>query len=323
MVSRTSRTSRSLGAAFLVAAMVASLLGTLQAQQTRSAAQGIYTDPQAVRGQAVYADKCASCHGPVLAGAQAPPLTGDDFIRIWSGPAAGLVDKIINTMPANDPGKLTRQQGADVVAYMLQAAKFPAGPAELATDDAALKSVAIPAPAGAAGAPASAASSAVSFPPVGNMAQLMRGMLFPTSNLIFNVQKQDPAAPRPAYQSNAVGFSWADWGAGIYPGWEMVDYAAVTIAESAPLMLTPGRRCENGRLVPVNDPDWIKFSLELAEAGKAALKAAQTRKQDVVSEATDVIATSCSHCHEAYRDKPVRGPRNPVDPSNKAARCVR
>ena len=59
----------------------------------------------------------------------------------------------------------------------------------------------------------------------------------------------------------------------------MVDYAAVTIAESAPLMLTPGRRCENGKLVPVNDPDWIKFSLELAEAGKAALKASQTRNR--------------------------------------------
>ena len=318
-----SRSGRSLGAALLVAAMVASLLGTLQAQQPRSAAQGVYTAPQAMRGQAVYADKCASCHGPTLGGAQAPPLTGDDFIRVWGGPAADLVNKIINTMPANDPGKLTRPQATDLVAYILQVAKFPAGPAELAADEAALKTVTIPAPAGAASPAASTAASAVSFPPVGNMAQLMRGMLFPTSNLIFNVQKQDPGAPRPAYQSTAGGFSWADWGAGIYPGWEMVDYAAVTIAESAPLMLTPGRRCENGKLVPVNDPDWIKFSLELAEAGKAALKAAQTRKQDVVSEVTDVIATSCSHCHEAYRDKPVRGPRNPVDPSNKAARCVR
>ena len=318
-----SRSGRSLGAAFLVAAMVASLLGTLQAQQPRSVAQGVYTAPQAVRGQAVYADKCASCHGPALGGAQAPPLTGDDFIRVWGGPAADLVNKIINTMPANDPGKLTRPQATDIVAYVLQVARFPAGSAELGSDEAALKAVAIPAPPGGAGPPAPTAASALSFPPVGNMAQLMRGMLFPTSNLIFNVQKQDPGAPRPAYQSNAVGFSWADWGAGIYPGWEMVDYAAVTIAESAPLMLTPGRRCENGKLVPVNDPDWIKFSLELAEAGKAALKAAQTRKQDVVSEVTDVIATSCSHCHEAYRDKPVRGPRNPVDPSNKAARCVR
>src|SRR5438034_5360041 len=29
--------------------------------------------------------------------------------------------------------------------------------------------------------------------------------------------------------------------------------SAVALAESAPLMLTPGRRCENGKPVPVND----------------------------------------------------------------------
>lgn len=86
-------------------------------------------------------------------------------------------------------------------------------------------------------------------------------------------------------------------------------------------MLTPGRRCENGRRVPVEEADWIKFSVELAEAGKAAYKAAQTRKQEAVSEVTDVVATACSHCHEAYRDKPGR--RTTTDPSNKAGRCVR
>ena len=59
----------------------------------------------------------------------------------------------------------------------------------------------------------------------------------------------------------------------------------------------------------------------LAEAGKAAYKAAQTRKQEAVSEVTDVVATACSHCHEAYRDKPGR--RTVADPSNKAGRCVR
>ena len=122
-----SRRYRLLGSAFLVAAMVASLLGTLQAQQPRSVAQGVYTGPQAVRGQAVYAENCASCHGPTLGGAQAPPLTGDDFMRVWGGPASDLVNKIQNTMPANDPGKLTRQQAADIVAHMLQVAKFPAG----------------------------------------------------------------------------------------------------------------------------------------------------------------------------------------------------
>lgn len=312
--------------AFLVSTLIGSFLVALQAQPPRTLTQGVYTRPQAIRGQAVYAERCASCHGATLGGAQAPPLAGDEFIRVWGGPVSELVNKIAHTMPAKDPGTLTRQQVADIVAYMLQVGKFPAGQTELGTDDAALKAIAIPSPPSSVRATAPTPGRVPSFPPVGNMAQLMRGMLFPSSNLIFNVQSRDPAAPvapRPPSQVTSGAFPWADWGAGIYSGWELVDYAAVTLAESAPLMLTPGRRCENGKPVPVNDPDWIKFSLELADAGKAALKASQTRNQALVSEVTDAIATSCSHCHEAYRDKPLPGPRNLTDPSNKAARCVR
>ena len=91
-----------------------------------------------------YAERCASCHGPTLGGAQGPPLIGDEFVRMWSGPLSELVSKIQNTMPANDPGKLTGQQSADVVAYMLQAGKFVAGQAELGFDDAALKAILLP-----------------------------------------------------------------------------------------------------------------------------------------------------------------------------------
>ena len=293
--------------------------------QAQTVTEGVYTEEQAARGQATYKDRCATCHGATLGGAQAPPLTGDEFLRVWGGPLSDLVNKIQNTMPANDPGKLTRQQSADLVAHMLQVGKFPAGRAELDADEAALKRITFPAVSPRSGPLAArTGAGAPSFPPAGNMAQLMRGVLFPSSNLIFNVQSRDPAAPlpqRPASSVTSGAFPWADWGAGIYTGWELVDYAAVALAESAPLMLTPGRRCENGRLVPVDDADWIKFTIELAEAGKAAYKASQTRKQDAVSEVTDVIATSCSHCHEAYRDKP--GPRTGPDPSNKAARCVR
>jgi len=101
-----------------------------------------------------------------------------------------------------------------------------------------------------------------------------------------------------------------------------VDYAAVALAESAPLMLTPGRRCENGKPVPVNDPEWLKFTEELAEAGRAAYKASQTRNQETVSDISGVIAEACLHCHQVYRDKPGRG-RDPVDPSNRASRCTK
>jgi mono/diheme cytochrome c family protein len=310
------------GAIAIVSALVGLSSTALYAQQARRVTDGVYTSAQATRGQAVYKDRCATCHGPTLGGAQAPPLSGDEFIRVWSGPLSDLFNKIQNTMPANDPGKLTRAQSADLVAYVLQAGKFPAGQAELGVDEAVLKQITFPA---APARPSTvAATGAPSFPPAGNMAEVMRGILFPSSNLIFNVQGHDPGAPvekRPASTVTSGAFPWADWGAGIYTGWELVDYAAVALAESAPLMLTPGRRCENGKPVPVNDADWIKFSVELAEAGKAAYRASQTRKQETVSDVTDVIATACSHCHEAYRDKP--GPRTVADPSNKAARCVR
>ena len=83
----------------------------------------------------------------------------------------------------------------------------------------------------------------------------------------------------------------------------MVDYAAVSIAESATLMLTPGRRCENGKLVPVTDPDWIKFSQQLAEAGKAAYKASRTRDQETASDATNQLNDSCMSCHRVFRGR--------------------
>jgi hypothetical protein len=91
--------------------------------------------------------------------------------------------------------------------------------------------------------------------PLGNLAQIMRGILFPSSNLIFSVQGQDPGAPKEAFKQGSGGFNWADWGAGIYSGWELVDYAAISIADVAPLLLVP-RRCENGRAVPVERDDW-------------------------------------------------------------------
>ena len=104
-----------------------------------------------------------------------------------------------------------------------------------------------------------------------------------------------------------------------HSGWELVDYAAVSIADAAPLLLAPGRRCENGRPVPVERADWVQYTTELVEAGKAAYKASQSRNQDAVSEVTNQIADACLQCHERYRDKPGG---TPADPSNKAARCV-
>jgi S-disulfanyl-L-cysteine oxidoreductase SoxD len=292
----------------------------MHAQQTRTANDSVYTDAQATRGRTLYREKCATCHGDALEGKLAPPLAGSAFLAVWGPqPLSDLAGKIRNTMPADDPGKLKPAEAADLVAYILQAGKFPSGRNELGADEAMLKSIVIAAAKPQAIAPP--ASQAPAFPPLGNLNQVMRGILFPSSNIIFNVQTNDPGAPAKPGQAGAGAkpFSWTDWGAGIYTGWQVVDFAAVAIAESAPLMLTPGRRCENGRPVPVDRPDWIKFSLALAEAGRVAYRASQTRNQEAVSDATNQLADACFQCHSVYRDK--RGSR-PGDPAANAARCT-
>ena len=41
-----------------------------------------------------------------------------------------------------------------------------------------------------------AAQTSLETPPVGTLAQVMRGIYFPNANLIFDVQMRDPAEPR-------------------------------------------------------------------------------------------------------------------------------
>lgn len=249
------------------------------------------------RGKTLYGQQCASCHGAALEGRSGPPLGGGDFRSRW--PAADLRDKIKNTMPQDNPGKLSVNEAADLAAFIQQAG----------------------APAGSATANTATAASA--FPPAGNLSQLMRGIMFPNSNILFTVQTHDPGEKKKAGDATYNGgFNWAMWGNDLYSGWDIVDYAAIALAESAPLMLTPGRRCENGQPVPVNDPDWIRFTKEMAEVGRAAYRASQTRNQEKVSDITSDIADACLHCHQVFRDKVQRRGAG-FDPSNKSLRCTK
>ena len=111
--------------------------------QEKSVWDGIYTEDQANRGKQLYADACASCHGPEMTGGEmAPPLVGGDFQSDWNGLTVGdLFDRIRISMPQNAPGSLSGAQNADVLAFMLQANKFPNGQSELARDAMMLKSI--------------------------------------------------------------------------------------------------------------------------------------------------------------------------------------
>ena len=50
--------------------------------------------------------------------------------------------------------------------------------------------------------------------------------------------------------------------------------------------------------------DWVKFVQGLRDAGMSAYKAAQSKNQDAIVEATGNLADACSACHEVYREKP-------------------
>jgi cytochrome c553 len=146
--------------------------------------------------------------------------------------------------------------------------------------------------------------------PAGTLAQLMRGIYFPNSNLIFDVQQNDPGTPKKKTES---GGSSTDTYSGAYGGWEIVENAAIALAYGVDLILTPGRTCQNGKPVPINQPDFQKFARAMRDAGRVALQAARTRNQEKVSDATNNIADACSSCHEVYRDK---------GPADSPARCT-
>jgi S-disulfanyl-L-cysteine oxidoreductase SoxD len=128
----------------LVAALAASTRVALLAQAADSVWDGVYTEEQAGRGETLYHQDCASCHGDHLQGKrpQTPALTGDSFKGNWNGQKVDdLFEKIQTTMPADKPGKLARQQNADILAFILKANEFPPGQTELPTDAEKLKQI--------------------------------------------------------------------------------------------------------------------------------------------------------------------------------------
>jgi mono/diheme cytochrome c family protein len=261
-----------------------------QGQQTRSFNDGVYSAAQATRGQQLYKAQCAECHGSAMEGTIGSPLAGDSFLSSWSSrPLTTLVDKIQKTMPFSTPGSLSRQQSTDLAAYILQFGKFPAGQRELT--DATLAQIAFPI----------VRRADALAPPQGNLAELMRAIAFPNSNILFNLQVKDPGT-QPKKQPGTT-LDYVDWGSTVYQGWLAVDQAALAIAETAPLLLTPGRRCQNGKPVPVDRADWKQYVAALEEVGKLAYRESKARNFAAFVDITEKLNDACANCHKVYRDK--------------------
>jgi mono/diheme cytochrome c family protein len=270
---------------------------TVSAGQLRSITDGVYSSQQAERGRAVYQAQCESCHGDVLQGAGVgPPLTGDAFMSNWSArQLSDVVDKIQKTMPFYMPGSLSRQQSTDLTAYILQTGKFPAGKADLS--EGLLTQIALP----MVRVATPSVVSGTSLPqPQGTLAEFMRAVAFYNANIIFNLQLKDPSTepkkPMP------VPFDYVQWGYTMYPGWLTIDQAAVAITDTTPLLLTPGRLCQNGRPAPVDREDWKKYVADLVAVGKLAYQTAKTRNYEAMLDVSDKLNDACAACHKVYRD---------------------
>jgi cytochrome c len=129
--------------AVLVLAAVLAIGSAAAAQLGRGASQGIYSAAQAARGRDAYAERCAVCHGANLAGLDVnPPLAGPRFLSNWSGQDVNaLAARIRTSMPPDQPGTVSLAQSVELIAFLLQENRFPAGAGDLPASPSALRAI--------------------------------------------------------------------------------------------------------------------------------------------------------------------------------------
>ena len=134
------------GRVLLVGPAALALISIASAQSAGTSVwDGVFTDEQVKRGAASYQRECSNCHGAALEGGDmTPPLVGGGFTSNWNDLTVGdLFERIRLTMPLDSPGKLSRQQNVDVIAYILKSNAWPSGATELALDVGVLRQIRI------------------------------------------------------------------------------------------------------------------------------------------------------------------------------------
>jgi len=123
------------GAGLAGAVVVFVVAGAAAQAPARSVKDGVYTAAQATRGRALYDEKCVNCHANRMWGQDWPEKSVFD-----------IYDVVKNFMPEDSPGSLSAAQTRDVLAYILQNNKLPAGKVELPEAEADLKQIKLATP---------------------------------------------------------------------------------------------------------------------------------------------------------------------------------
>ena len=125
-----------------------------------------------------------------------------------------------------------------------------------------------------AGSPQSSLETAPQIPYriVGTMSQLMVDVIYPTSDDIFYIVTRPP--------SNEAQ-------------WTAIQRSALTLAESANLLMMPGRARDQDK--------WMTDARLLLDAGNLAFKAAKAKDFDALVALNEQLVTACTTCHQDYR----------------------
>jgi hypothetical protein len=138
----------------------------------------------------------------------------------------------------------------------------------------------------------------------GSLNHVMQGILYPNSNIIFDAQDKDPGGepdPNDPTASSHVFYGPA------YGGWGAVENAAMALYEAANLVQMPGRKCANGKDVPLQDETFQKGLLALRDVSMQAYKTAQAKDMNAMLDVADKMTQACATCHDKFRDIVIDG----------------
>ena len=120
--------------------------------------------------------------------------------------------------------------------------------------------------------------SAAAPRPVGSMGELMRLIIYPTSDAVFYISTRAPKTD-------------AEWGE--------LQGKTLALAESANTLMLPGLARDRDR--------WLDDAKLMLDAGAAAFKAAKNKDVAALESVNDALYQSCVTCHRHYRPNYGRG----------------
>jgi hypothetical protein len=114
--------------------------------------------------------------------------------------------------------------------------------------------------------------------PVGSMGDMMRLIIYPTSDAVFYISTRAPKTDA----------EWTD-----------LQAKTLMLAESGNLLMQPGLARDRER--------WMADAQLMLDAGAAAFKAAKQRDMAALEAVNDALYQSCVTCHRHYRPNYGRG----------------